>query len=144
MSFNLQRQTACFLNCAFGLFLNYVFCISFLCWFHFPVFFLGAPAQRVQAAKHERAESAKVGPCLTDAAPKAALGALSVKVSRYAKARTSTSAVAAACCSGGVINTSSTAHVGRSASIQAGEVMIIPIMWNVKNWSAAAAINHAT
>jgi len=50
-----------------------------------------------------------VGPCLTDAAPKAAPGELSVNDSRYAKVRTSTSAVAAAGCSGGVINTSSTA-----------------------------------
>src|SRR5262245_22710295 len=98
-----------------------------LCWFHSSVLF-GHRAQRVHAAKHECAGSANVGPCLTDAAPKAAPGALSVKVSRYAKVRTSTSAVAAACCSGGVMNTSSTAHVGRSASIQAGETMIILIM----------------
>jgi hypothetical protein len=94
--------------------------------------------------KHERAGSAEVGPCLTDAAPKAAPGGLSVNDSRYAKVRTSTSAVAAACCSGGVINTSSTARVGRSTSIQAGEKMIIPLMLNVKKWVAAAAINRAT
>jgi hypothetical protein len=70
-----------------------------------------------------------------------------VRVSRYAKARTSTSAVAAACCSGGVIYTSSTAHVGRfgrSASIQAGKTMIIPIMWNVKKSVEVAVINRAT
>jgi hypothetical protein len=94
--------------------------------------------------KHARAGSAEVGPCLTDAAPKAAPGELSVNDSRYAKVRTSTSAVAAACCSGGVINTSSTARDGRSTSIQAGEKMIIPLMLNVKKCVAAAAINHAT
>jgi hypothetical protein len=144
--------------------LNYVFCFSFLwlfrsslwrfhfhflcCWFHSSVLF-GHRAQRVHAAKHECAGGAKVGPCLTDAAPKAAPGALSVKVSRYAKVRTSTSAVAAACCFGGVINTSlqqmSLQHsMGRSASIQAGDMMIIPLMLNVKNCGDVGTINHTT
>jgi hypothetical protein len=116
--------------------------LCFLCFFFVfvpfrvvpsPVFFLGVPHNACAPPNNECAGSAEVGPCLTDAAPKAASGALSVKVSRYAKARTSTSAVAAACCFGGVINTSlqqmSLQHsMGRSASIQAGENMIIPIM----------------
>jgi hypothetical protein len=38
------------------------------------------------------------GPCLTDAAPETAPGGLFVRESRYAEARTSTSAVAAAVC----------------------------------------------
>jgi hypothetical protein len=46
------------------------------------------------------------GPCLTDAAPETAPGGLFVGESRYAEARTSTSAVAAAVCVGGVISTS--------------------------------------
>ena len=46
------------------------------------------------------------GPCLTDAAPETAPGGLFVRESRYAEARTSTSAVAAAVCVGGVISTS--------------------------------------
>jgi hypothetical protein len=46
------------------------------------------------------------GPCLTDAAPEAAPGGLFVRGSRYAEARTSTSAVAAAVCFGGAISTS--------------------------------------
>jgi len=44
------------------------------------VFFLGIPdrARAAKRDKRERAGSAKVGPCLTDAAPKAAPGELSV------------------------------------------------------------------
>src|SRR5262245_10242973 len=43
--FSLGSRSArfSFLNCAACLFLNYVFCVSFLCLFHFPVFFLGIP-----------------------------------------------------------------------------------------------------
>jgi hypothetical protein len=96
--------------------------LCFLCFFFvfvpFSSVLFGRPALpilcfllRARAAKDERAGSAKVGPCLTDAAPKAAPGVLSVNESRYAKARTSTSAVAAACCLGGVINTSSLQHM---------------------------------
>jgi hypothetical protein len=46
------------------------------------------------------------GPCLTDAAPETAPGRLFVGEGRYAEARTSTSAVAAAVSVGGVISTS--------------------------------------
>ncbi len=42
------------------------------------------------------------GPCLTDAAPETAPGGLFVRGSRYAEARTSTSAVTAAVCIGGI------------------------------------------
>lgn len=47
-----------------------------------------------------------MGPCLTAATPEAAPGALFLKESRYAKARTSTSAVTAAICAGGFMSTS--------------------------------------
>ena len=47
-----------------------------------------------------------MGPCLTDAAPEAAPGELFVGGSRYAEARTSTSAIAAAVCIGGFMSTS--------------------------------------
>ena len=46
-----------------------------------------------------------MGPHLTAAAPEAAPGALFVEESRYAEARTSTSAVVAAVCFGGFIFT---------------------------------------
>jgi len=75
------------------------------------MFFFGHPGHSARAAKRKRAGSAQVGPCLTDAAPKAAPGEFVRDISRYAKARTSTSAVAAACCSGGVINTSLRQHM---------------------------------
>ncbi len=42
------------------------------------------------------------GPCLTDAAPETAPGGLFVRGSRYTEARTSTSAVTAAVCIGGI------------------------------------------
>ena len=54
-----------------------------------------------------------MGPCLTDAAPEAAPGELFVGGSRYAEAQTSTSAVAAAVCVGGVISTSLQHVAGR-------------------------------
>ena len=57
------------------------------------------------------------GPCLTDAAPETAPGGLFVRESRYAEARTSTSAVAAAVSVGGVISTSlSQCHDVRSSA----------------------------
>jgi len=34
--------------------------------------------------------------------------------------------------------------MGRSASIQAGDVMIIPLMLNVKNCGDVGTINHTT
>src|SRR5215470_17824541 len=120
------------------MFFVFLFCVCCIPRCSIPSVLFGRPAHACAPPNNECAGSAEVGPCLTDAAPKAAPGALSVKVSRYAKARTSTSAVAAACCFGGVINTSlqqmSLQHsMGRSASIQAGDVMIIPLMLNVKN-----------
>jgi len=54
-----------------------------------------------------------MGPCLTDAAPEAAPGEPFVGGSRYAEARTSTSAVAAAVCVGGFISTSLQHVTGR-------------------------------
>jgi hypothetical protein len=47
-----------------------------------------------------------MGPCLTDAAPEAAPDECVRGGSRYAEARTSTSAIAAAACVGGFISTS--------------------------------------
>jgi len=80
-----------------------------LCFFYFffvfvpfQGFFLGVP-DRVSVPPSMNAPGALSGAMLTDAARKAAPASLVRELSRYAKARTSTSAVAAACCSGGVI-----------------------------------------
>ena len=67
------------------------------------------------------------GPCLTDAAPETAPGGLFVRESRYAEARTSTSAVVAAACVGGAISTS-LSHVPdvRSSASWPTEISVLP------------------
>ena len=57
-----------------------------------------------------------MGPCLTDAAPEATPGEFVRGGSRYAEARTSTSAIAAANCVGGFMSTSLQYMTGRWVS----------------------------
>ena len=129
--------------------LNCVFCVSFLCFVPFkrPLFGGTFWACRTigATAKRERAGSAEVGPCLTDAAPKAAPGELSVKVKPLRKGPNVN--LSGRC---GMLfrwchqHLSSTARDGRSASIQAGVTMIIPFTLSVNDCVATTIINHAT
>jgi hypothetical protein len=126
----------------FESFLNYVFCISFLCLS--PGGLLGHPGQSARAAKRERAGSAKVGPCLTDAAPKPPPASLFVCKPLREGPNVNLSGRCGMLFRWCHQHLSSTALDGRSASIQAGVTMIIPIRLPVNDCIAVGMINRVT